>query len=374
MSKKQPQLQIDSHSQWVPQNGRPLIIAGPCSAESEEQVLNTARKLKDIHGVTVFRAGVWKPRTRPNAFEGMGVPALQWLKTVKQETGLLTAVEVANTNHVYEALKFGIDVLWIGARTTANPFSVQDVADALKGVDVPVWVKNPVNPDLQLWIGALERLNNAGIKRLGAIHRGFSTYDKTHYRNAPKWDIPIELKRLIPDMPVICDPSHIAGTRDLISDLSQKALDLAMNGLMIETHIDPANALSDAAQQLDPAGLDSLLNELTFRKTSGDGQDAENLLNAYRNEIDVTDHQIMEMIFRRHDIVSKIAQYKIDHNMTILQVNRWKELLEDRLEQARQAGVDEDVVKDIFQIIHNGSIRLQSRLMNQEVAAVDESH
>jgi chorismate mutase len=365
MSKNLPQLRIEAHSKWVPQNGRPLIIAGPCSAESEEQVLQTARELKKIPGVSVFRAGVWKPRTRPNAFEGIGVPALQWLKKVQKETGLLTAVEVANTNHVYEALKFGVDVLWVGARTTANPFSVQEVADALRGVDVPVWVKNPVNPDLQLWIGALERLNNAGITRLGAIHRGFSTYDKTPYRNAPKWDIPIELKRQIPDIPLICDPSHIAGTREYIRDLSQKALDLAMNGLMIETHINPAKALSDAAQQLRPAELQDLLNHLKFRKAGGDRPGAENLLTALRHEIDMADHQLMEIIGRRHEIVTQIARYKIDHNMTILQVNRWKDLLEDRLEQARQFGVDEEFVTEIFQLIHQASIKLQSKLMNQ---------
>lgn len=363
MSKPSPRLEVLNHADWVPQNGRPLIIAGPCSAESEEQVLQTARAVAKIPGVTIFRAGVWKPRTRPGEFEGHGVEALQWLKRVKQETGLLTACEVANTHHVYEALKFGVDVLWIGARTSVNPFSVQEIANALRGVDVPVWVKNPVNPDLQLWIGALERMSNAGIKRLGAIHRGFSDYTKSQFRNAPKWDIPIELKRLAPEIPLICDPSHIAGKRALIRDLSQKALDLAMNGLMIETHVDPDHAWSDKDQQLTPADLQDLLANLVFRKVEGEGNGVETLA-ALRAEIDIVDQQLLEILARRCQISRQIGEYKKAHNMTIFQVSRWQYLLEDRLAQAQQMGMEPDFVKQIYKMVHDNSILIQSKLMN----------
>lgn len=365
MSHVNPHLELTPHAQWIPQNGRPLVIAGPCSAESEEQVLQTAREVRKIHGVNVFRAGVWKPRTRPNGFEGVGIPALKWLKSVKEETGLLTAVEVARAQHVYEALKYGVDILWIGARTSVNPFSVQEIADALQGADVPVWVKNPINPDLNLWIGALERLNQVGIKRLGAIHRGFSTFEKTPYRNAPKWEIPIELKRLVPDIPIICDPSHISGNRDIIHSLSQKALDMAMNGLMIETHINPDKALSDAAQQLRPEALKQILDNLYYRKPDGDGKEPEEFLRTLRQEIDIVDNQLLEAISRRDEIVCKIGMYKKNHNMTILQVSRWQQLLEDRLNQAGKLGLDEEFVKSVYQLIHDRSIKIQSALMNK---------
>jgi chorismate mutase len=361
-----PQLELIPQVQWVPQNGRPLIIAGPCSAESEEQVMQTAREVKKIPGVTVFRAGVWKPRTRPNGFEGVGVTALKWLKNVQEETGLQTAVEVARAQHVYEALKYGVDILWIGARTSVNPFSVQEIADALQGADLPVWVKNPINPDLNLWIGALERLNQAGIRRLGAIHRGFSTYEKTPYRNAPKWEIPIELKRLVPDIPIICDPSHISGKREIIPSLSQKALDMAMNGLMIETHINPEKALSDAAQQLPPHALKDILDNLQYRKPQGDGVDPQEFLATLRYEIDLADSQLLEAIARRDEIVCKIGLYKKNHNMTILQVSRWQQLLEHRLEQAGKLGLDEGFIKGIYQLLHDRSIQIQSALMNRK--------
>ncbi|MEZ4744945.1 MAG: chorismate mutase [Calditrichia bacterium] len=363
MSKQSPRLEVLTRSEWVPENDKPLIIAGPCSAESEEQVLATAHAVAKVPGVKIFRAGVWKPRTRPGDFEGHGVQALQWLKRAKEETGLLTACEVANTNHVYEALKFGVDVLWIGARTSVNPFSVQEIANALSGVDVPVWVKNPVNPDLQLWIGALERMSNAGIKRLGAIHRGFSVYSKMPYRNAPKWDIAIELKRIAPEIPLICDPSHIAGKRDLVREVSQKALDMAMNGLMIETHVDPEKAWSDSAQQVTPDSLKDLLDSLTYRKEEGEGNGKE-ILVAYRSEIDILDQQLLDILYRRNQISEKIGQYKKDHNMAILQVGRWHHLIEDRLEQARQMGMEDAFVKEIYQKVHENSIRIQSKLMN----------
>lgn len=372
MNSSSLQLEIISHPLWVPCTNRPMIIAGPCSAESEEQVLQTAREVVKIPGVTVFRAGIWKPRTRPNGFEGVGTAALQWMKRVKAETGLLTAVEVARSQHVYEALKYGIDMLWIGARTTVNPFSVQEIADALQGADVPVWVKNPINPDLQLWIGALERLNRAGVRRLGAIHRGFSTYEKTAYRNSPKWEIPIELKRLAPDIPLACDPSHISGNREAIPALSQKALDLAMDGLMIETHIDPDHALSDSAQQLPPRALREMLERLEYRKPEGAENGlakrlpGEEILKTLRNEIDQVDSQLLELISRRIEISGKIGQYKKTHKMTILQVSRWQQLLEDRLSQAQKLGLAQDFVRDIYQLIHDQSIKIQSTVMNRE--------
>ncbi len=363
MSKPSPRLAVMTHQEWMPQDGKPLIIAGPCSAETEEQVVETARAVARVPGVRIFRAGIWKPRTRPGDFEGHGVKALKWLKRAKEETGLQIACEVANTNHVYEALKFGVDVLWIGARTSVNPFSVQEIANALQGVDVQVWVKNPVNPDLQLWIGALERLSNAGIKRLGAIHRGFSVYGKMPYRNAPKWEIPIELKRLAPEIPLICDPSHIAGRSDLVPDVAQKAIDMAMNGLMIETHVTPAAAWSDSAQQITPSQLANLLDNLVYRKVEGEGNGKE-LLVALRAEIDILDQQLLEILYRRCKISEKIGQFKKEHNMAILQVGRWHHLIEDRLEQARNMGMDDNFVKEIYQKVHENSIRIQSLIMN----------
>jgi len=367
MSNSKQMHNIHLDSDWLGRNGKPLIIAGPCSAESETQVLRTARELAKLPMISIFRAGIWKPRTRPNGFEGIGIPGMQWLKRVKQETGLKIAIEVANTHHVYEALKHGIDILWIGARTTVNPFSVQEIANALQGVDVPVFVKNPINPDLQIWIGALERLAQVGVKRLGAIHRGFSTFEKTPYRYSPKWEIPIELKRLVPEIPLICDPSHISGNRELIFEISQRALDLAMHGLMIESHIHPDTALSDAKQQINPTTLKKILRKLKFRKPSGNTAEPEEILNMLRREIDATDNQLVELIYRRTEISSKIGQYKKDHNMTILQVNRWQQLLSDRLKHARTLGLDEKFVKDIYQLLHDKSIKIQSEMMNQSL-------
>src|SRR6056297_3416386 len=284
---------------------RPLIMAGPCSAESEEQILVTAREIAAL-GVPVFRAGIWKPRTRPNAFEGVGSVGLPWLQKVKKETGMLVSTEVANVKHVYEALKYGVDIIWIGARTSANPFAVQEIADSLKGVQIPVFVKNPVNPDVDLWIGAIERINQAGITKMAAIHRGFSSYDKTIYRNAPHWQVPIELRRRIPDLPIITDPSHICGNRELIFDISQKAMDLNFDGLIIETHINPDKALSDAKQQVTPAALKDILNRIIPREPGSDF-DVELSLAELRDSIDKLDDKLIGLIEERMKVVERIG-------------------------------------------------------------------
>ena len=352
---------------WGLTDQSPLIISGPCSAETPEQVMQTAQDLvKRTPEVKVFRAGIWKPRTRPNSFEGIGIEGLSWLQNVKAETGLLTSVEVANANHVYEALKHGIDILWVGARTTVNPFSVQEIANALKGVDVPVMVKNPINPDLQLWLGAIERIHQAGITRLGAIHRGFSSGQNGRFRNAPQWKLAIELKRLLPDLPMICDPSHICGNRSLLLEISQKALDLAMDGLMIEAHPDPDSAWSDKAQQVTPEALSELIGQLKLRKPQGKGEDQETVdfLSLYRDEIDLIDMEILDTISRRAKVVEKIAEYKRENKMTILQVSRWDELLQDRLALAKKLGLDDKFSKELYQQIHLMSIRIQTKVMN----------
>jgi len=350
---------------WPVDAQTPLIVAGPCSAESEEQLLGTARQLAKIPEVTLFRAGIWKPRTRPNGFEGVGREGLGWLQTVKQETGLATAVEVANAHHVYEALKYGIDVLWIGARTSVNPFSVKEIAGALAGVDIPVLVKNPVNPDINSWIGALERIAQAGIKRLAAVHRGFSTIEKSPFRNAPKWELPVELMRLMPEIPVICDPSHIAGNRDAVAELSQIAIDLAMNGLMIECHIEPDKALSDAKQQIKPETLQTIIKALKFRKPEGNGFNGIDVLNMLRREMDEVDQALLEILARRFDIAAKIGLYKKSHNMTILQVHRWQETILDRIRKGKTYGLDETMVKKIWEILHQQSFQIQSDLLNK---------
>lgn len=352
--------------QWGLTDQSHLIISGPCSAETSEQVMQTAKDLtKYAPQVKVFRAGIWKPRTRPNNFEGIGIEGLSWLQKVRKETGLLTSVEVANANHVYEALKHGIDVLWVGARTTVNPFSVQEIANALRGVDVPVLVKNPINPDLQLWLGAIERIHQAGITRLGAIHRGFSSGQNGRFRNAPQWKLAIELKRILPDLPMICDPSHICGKRDLLLEVSQKALDLAMDGLMIESHPDPDQAWSDKDQQVTPSNLAELLAQLNFRKPEGEDTATVDFLSLYRDEIDLIDLEILDTIARRAKVVEKIAKFKKDHKMTILQVSRWDELLKDRLAVAKKLGLDDKFSKELYQQIHLMSIRIQTRVMNE---------
>ncbi len=341
-------------------NERPFVIAGPCSAETEEQVMTTALQLAS-KGCHMFRAGIWKPRTKPGGFEGNGEVALPWMEQVKKETGMLTATEVATPEHVELALKYGIDILWIGARTTANPFAVQAIADSLKGIDVPVLVKNPVNPDLELWIGALERINGAGIKRLGAIHRGFSSYDKKIYRNLPMWQIPIELSRRIPGLPIVNDPSHIGGRRDLIAPLCQQAMDLGMDGLIVESHCNPEKAWSDASQQVTPDILDFILSILVIRKET---QTTENIT-ALRKQIDEIDNSLIDILSKRMRISREIGQYKKEHSMTILQTARYSEILDKRGAQASLLGIDPECVKKIFESIHEESVNQQMKIINE---------
>lgn len=340
---------------------RPMVIAGPCSAETEEQVLSTAHSIA-AKGIKIFRAGIWKPRTKPGGFEGVGVVGLPWLKRVKEETGMYISTEVATAKHAYEALKAGVDILWIGARTTANPFAVQEIADALKGVDIPVLVKNPVNPDLELWIGALERIHNAGIKKLGAIHRGFSSYEKKIYRNIPQWHIPIELRRRIPELPILCDPSHIGGKRELIAPISQQAMDLNFNGLVIESHCNPECAWSDAAQQVTPDVLDYILNLLVIRE--GVQQTTENL-NMLRKQIDECDNDLLEVLSKRMRIAREIGTYKKEHNMTVLQASRYNEILNKRGEQGETCAMSASFIKDVFESIHEESVRQQIEILNK---------
>lgn len=339
---------------------RPFLIAGPCSAETEAQVLTTAHQLAD-RGVKIFRAGVWKPRTKPGGFEGVGVEALPWLQRVKEETGMYVSTEIATAKHVEDCLKAGIDLLWVGARTTANPFAVQEVADALQGVDIPVFVKNPVNPDLELWIGALERLHNAGLRRLGAIHRGFSSYDKKIYRNPPQWHIPIELHRRLPHLPILCDPSHIGGKRELIAPLCQQAMDLGFDGLIVESHCQPEKAWSDAEQQVTPDILDYILNLLVIRDTA---QSTENL-SELRRQIDACDHDLIELLASRMRVCREIGRYKKEHNMTILQSGRYGEIIAKRGIQGAQCGMNEAFIRVVFEAIHEESIRQQMDVINQ---------
>lgn len=361
-------LDITPVNQWLPNVTRPLIISGPCGAETEEQVMATARGIAALDRVSIFRAGIWKPRTRPNSFEGVGSIGLKWLRRVKEETGLLTAVEVANAYHVEEALNSGVDILWIGARTTVNPFSVQEIADAVKGVDIPVMVKNPLHADLQLWIGALERVNNAGIKKMIAVHRGFFSSEKKKYRNAPLWEMPIELKSICPQLPIICDPSHICGRVDLLQQVSQKALDLDMFGLMIESHVNPKAALSDAKQQVTPSELENLLNSLTLRESTSDNVEFTNQLQQLRSLIDEIDEDIFRTFRRRMDVIEKIGEYKRDNNVTILQIERWLEILRTRTAWGEANGMSAEFVKKVCQLMHKESIRKQTDIMNASKA------
>ncbi len=339
---------------------RPLVIAGPCSAETEEQVLTTARQLASS-GIRIFRAGIWKPRTKPGGFEGVGTEGLSWLQKVKKETGMYVSTEVATQKHVFEALKYGIDILWIGARTSANPFAMQEIADALKGADVPVLVKNPVNPDLELWIGGIERIYNAGIRKIGAIHRGFSSYDQKMYRNLPQWHIPIELKRRIPNLPLICDPSHIGGKRELIAPLSQQAMDLNYDGLIIESHCMPDAAWSDKEQQITPDVLSYVLNLLVIRETS---QTTESLTEL-RKQIDEIDDELLLILAKRMRISQEIGQYKKEHNMPVLQTVRYDEILEKRITAAEKMGMKAEFMKTVLEAIHEESIRKQIEILNQ---------
>lgn len=340
---------------------RPFVIAGPCSAETEEQVMTTARQLA-FKGCHIFRAGVWKPRTKPGGFEGNGETALPWMKRVKDETGMLITTEVATPEHVELALKYGMDILWIGARTTANPFAMQALADSLKGVDIPVLVKNPVNPDLELWIGAMERINQAGVKRIAAIHRGFSSFDKKIYRNLPMWQIPIELRRRIPDLPIICDPSHIGGRRELVAPLCQQAMDLGFDGLIVESHCDPDKAWSDAKQQVTPEVLDYILSLLVIRDESVTTEGISEL----RKQIDELDNNLMELLSKRMRVCREIGQYKKEHNMTVLQTSRYNEILDKRGAQGSLCGMDPAFIKEVFEAIHEESVRQQMEIINKD--------
>lgn len=342
-------------------DNRPLVIAGPCSAETEEQVMETAKALAN-KGIKIFRAGVWKPRTKPGGFEGMGEEALPWLQRVKQETGMLIGTEVATPKHVEAALNAGLDMLWVGARTSANPFAVQELADSLKGVDIPVFVKNPVNPDIELWIGALERINGAVITRLAAIHRGFSSIDQKLYRNAPMWHIPIELHRRCPNLPIICDPSHIGGRRDLIAPLSQQAMDMGFEGLIVESHCNPDCAWSDANQQVMPDVLNFILDRLVVRNT----KESTESLNILRQQIDELDNRLMELLTKRMRISREIAAYKKEHSMAVVQTARYSEILDKRAAQGVLCGMDADFIKSIYEHIHEESVRQQMEFMNKQ--------
>ena len=340
-------------------NERPLVIAGPCSAETEEQVMTTARQLAE-KGCHNFRAGIWKPRTKPGGFEGKGEEALPWLQRVKKETGMLVSTEVAKPEHVELCLKYGIDILLIGARTTANPFAMQDLADALKGTDIPVFVKNPVNPDLELWIGAMERINQAGIKRMAAIHRGFSSFDKKIYRNLPMWQIPMELHRRIPNLPIICDPSHIGGRRELIAPLCQQAMDLGFDGLIVESHCSPDEAWSDAKQQVTPEVLDYILSLLIVR----DEHVTTEGINMLRKQVDELDNELMNLLSKRMRVCREIGQYKKEHNMTVFQANRYSEILDKRGAQGSLLGMSPEFIAQVFESVHEESVRQQVEIIN----------
>lgn len=340
-------------------NERPFVIAGPCSAETEEQVMATAHQLA-AKGCHNFRAGVWKPRTKPGGFEGKGEEALPWMQRVKQETDMLVATEVAKPEHVELCLKYGIDILWVGARTAANPFAMQDLADSLRGVDIPVFVKNPVNPDLELWIGAMERLNQAGVKRMAAIHRGFSSFDKKIYRNLPMWQIPMELHRRIPNLPIICDPSHIGGRRELIAPLCQQAMDLGFDGLIVESHCSPDEAWSDAKQQVTPEVLDYILSLLIVRDehTTTEG------INMLRKQVDELDNELMNLLAKRMRVCREIGQYKKEHNMTVFQANRYSEILDKRGAQGSLLGMSPEFIAQVFENVHEESVRQQVEIIN----------
>lgn len=343
---------------------KPWIIAGPCSAETLDQTLDTAKQLA-ANGIKVFRAGIWKPRTRPGNFEGVGEIGLEWLRQVKRETGMYTAVEVANSKHVWDAIRGGVDILWIGARSSANPFVMQEIADGLRGCNIPVLVKNPVNPDVELWLGAIERLEAAGLTNIGVIHRGFSSYEKILYRNAPIWQMPIELRRRRPDLPIICDPSHIAGKREYLKEISQKALDLNVDGLMIESHCNPDKAWSDAKQQLTPDALKQMLSELVVRKVNPENASMETL-NELRFKIDAIDNELITLLKKRMGISEKIGEYKKANNMTVLQQQRWDSLLEKYYKAADENNLDKKMIDMIFKAIHQASINIQTEILNQK--------
>ncbi|MBE6217503.1 MAG: 3-deoxy-7-phosphoheptulonate synthase [Bacteroidales bacterium] len=343
---------------------RPSVVAGPCSAESEEQVMETARGLKEM-GINVYRAGIWKPRTHPGSFEGAGTPGLKWLQKAKKEYGLKIATEVASEKHVFECLKFGVDLVWLGARTTANPFLVQEIADALKDTDIPVLVKNPVNPDLDLWIGALERLNRAGIKKLGVIHRGFSTFEKIQYRNDPQWQVAIELRSRHPELPFFVDPSHMAGCKDFIQEISQRSLDLGFEGLMIESHCNPSVALSDAKQQLTPAELSDLLyKQIKVRDADSDAKEWKENIDQLRAKIDIIDENILYTLGSRMKISRQIGEYKKNNNIAILQTSRWDAVLAKVVAKGKEYGLPENFITDVFNAIHEASVEAQNEIIS----------
>ena len=340
-----------------------LIISGPCSAETETQVMETATRLAATGKVDMLRAGIWKPRTKPGLFEGVGVKGLPWLNNAKKATGLPVSVEVATAKHVEDALQFDVDVLWIGARTTVNPFSVQEVADALRGVKIPVLIKNPIHPDLELWSGAIERIQKAGVEKIGMIHRGFSSYGNTEYRNAPMWHLPIEMKRRYSGMLLLCDPSHICGNRTMLQQVAQKSIDLDFNGIMIESHIDPDNAWSDAKQQITPEQLDILISGLTWRTES-----AEELVTALmhlREQINQVDDELLTLIGQRMKLADKIGNYKKENNITILQTNRWNEILQRAFDKGEQLGLSKEFIVRYFDAVHLESINHQNKIMNK---------
>lgn len=358
-------LNITAIGEWLPLSTFPLVIAGPCSAETEEQVMETAMGVASIPQVKIFRSGIWKPRTRPGAFEGVGTRGLKWLQKVKEQTGLLVAVEVANPRHVQEALDHGIDILWIGARTVVNPFSVQEIGEAIRGRDIPVMIKNPLNPDLKTWMGAIERLNRIGLTKLIAVHRGFSFFNRSEYRNAPMWEIPIELKRMYPNLPIIVDPSHICGNRELIPGTIQKALDLEMNGLMIETHHHPAKALTDKNQQVTPAQLEEFLSKLILRRESGSNE-FSHILEELRSEIDKLDEELIDILARRMNVVGEIGKYKKANKITILQLKRWSELTQDRIEAGIKMGLSREFILKLLESVHEEGIQRQVNVMNND--------
>jgi len=344
---------------------KPVIVSGPCSAESEEQVLSTARAVAEVDPAIIFRAGIWKPRTRPDTFQGVGTVGLQWLQSVKKETGLKVTTEVANARHVEECLKHGIDILWIGARTTVSPFTVQEIADALSGVDIPVMIKNPINPDLQLWIGAIERIQHAGIKNVTAIHRGFHSFEQSPFRNVPNWEIVVELKLAFPTLPILCDPSHICGNTELIPYIAQKAMDMEMDGLMVETHVSPADAKSDAQQQLTPLQLKEMLSRLVIREHVSLNKEFIDRLTQLRSNISKADDEILQLLMKRMQMVKEIGKYKKQNNVTILQASHWEELIKDRIKNGEMMGLSKDVVKKLYHLIHDESIRIQTEVMNE---------
>jgi chorismate mutase len=358
-------MEITSLKSWF--NGfdnYPFIIAGPCSAESEEQVLSVASFLKSTGKVNLLRAGIWKPRTRPGTFSGVGVKALKWLQRVQSELELRVTVEVASPKHIEVCLKHGIDVIWIGARTVSNPFSVEEISEALRGVDIPVLIKNPLSPDIDLWQGAVERIYAAGVRRIAAVHRGFSPFERTLYRNMPKWEIPIELRQRINNLPVICDPSHISGRSDFVPEISQKALDLTMSGLMIEVHPRPSEALSDAAQQLNYDQFRTLMATLVIRKTTIDDKGFLNQLEELRNQIDSIDFQLIELVASRMNVSERMGEYKYKNNVTVLQMERWLEILRNRTEHGTLLNLEPSFIERIMTLLHQESIRIQTSILN----------